>query len=526
MWKHPVLTCTVPPLRDALTSLPSATLVQKAKKMFQSVQLFMTTPLDPLGLDYHIACLQSLMGTCLSHAHLQDELYCQLLRQLSGHTNPSTPTIMQGWYLLHLLLPIFLPQRRFRWYLQTFLERHTFSHNPTIIEMAKQCQLTMYGAEKAGPRECRPSQFELLRLMSRCSHIPSAIQTCLKLPVYLTNGTSKEIEFHPSTTVHEFVSQLNQTIGMPDVITTGFALMSDWPGEECWACFYLFPESKLCDVIASWMDTLEELNQQQLQGRRRRGIMLTYRNRLVLRRRHGHETEREVALLAYQASREVHSGRHPVSSLDEGAKMAAIMAQIEYGNWSAVVKREEDDSEGVACEALQRFCPSRFTHLTLEHDNSLLKQKLVGYWKELHDMARPRCAHLYLTMARRWNFCGAALFEAQERFSSQKTRSIWLAVTEDGVSLLEHSSKEPIASYSYSEVSSFGGHMDDFVLMVTPRQRDGGSSQAGASGRGSVVHSEKLLLAMSKLKIREATFLIATYMELYDGPVHMPGTKS
>ena len=35
MWKHPVLTCTVPPLRDALTSLPSATLVQKAKKMFQ-----------------------------------------------------------------------------------------------------------------------------------------------------------------------------------------------------------------------------------------------------------------------------------------------------------------------------------------------------------------------------------------------------------------------------------------------------------------------------------------------------------
>ena len=175
----------------------------------QSVQLFMTTPLDPLGLDYHIACLQSLMGTCLSHAHLQDELYCQLLRQLSGHTNPSTPTIMQvapltparhhtltpshqhtitpshqqtltpshlhtitpiytlcspaplspappspppqGWYLLHLLLPIFLPQRRFRWYLQTFLERHTFSHNPTIIEMAKQCQLTMYGAEKVGP---------------------------------------------------------------------------------------------------------------------------------------------------------------------------------------------------------------------------------------------------------------------------------------------------------------------------------------------------------------------------------------
>ena len=89
----------------------------------------------------------------------------------------------------------------------------------------------------------------------------------------------------------------------------------------------------------------------------------------------------------------------------------------------------------------------------------------------------------------------------QKRFSSQQTRSIWLAVKEDGVSLLEPSSMECVASYSYSEVSSFGGHMDDFMLMVTPRQRDGGASQAGASGRGSVVHSEKLLLAMSKLKV-------------------------
>ena len=42
--------------------------------------------------------------------------------------------------------------------------------------------------------------------------------------------------------------------------------------------------------------------------------------------------------------------------------------QMEYGEWSAVVERGEDSSEGVTGEALQRFCPTRFTHLTLEHD--------------------------------------------------------------------------------------------------------------------------------------------------------------
>ena len=28
-------------------------------------------------------------------------------------------------------------------------------------------------------------------------------------------------------------------------------------------------------------------------------------------------------------------------------------------------------------------------------------------------MGRPHCSHTYLTMARRWSYCGAALFEAQ-----------------------------------------------------------------------------------------------------------------
>lgn len=51
--------------------------------------------------------------------------------------------------------------------------------------------------------------------------------------------------------------------------------------------------------------------------------------RLCVRRRRGQETEKEAELLAYQISREVVSGRHPVTSHREGIKMAAIMAQVQ-----------------------------------------------------------------------------------------------------------------------------------------------------------------------------------------------------
>ena len=106
------------------------------------------------------------------------------------------------------------------------------------------------------------------------------------------------MEFDSSTTVQECVSQLNQEIGMPDTQTTGFALMSDWPGEDDVAGFYLFPSNKLCDVISTWTDSLSDLGSSN--SSYGRTIQLTYRNRLSFRSRRGMESDKETLLLVYQ----------------------------------------------------------------------------------------------------------------------------------------------------------------------------------------------------------------------------------
>ena len=89
---------------------------------------------------------------------------------------------------------------------------------------------------------------------------------------------TQEVEFTPTTTVREFLSQLNEEVDMPDSTTTGFALISDWPGVEEDACYYLFPESRLCDVLSMWTDSLEQLNHIRVHHQRRT-ISLSYRNR-------------------------------------------------------------------------------------------------------------------------------------------------------------------------------------------------------------------------------------------------------
>ncbi len=176
------------------------------------------------------------------------------------------------------------------------------------------------------------------------------------------------MEFNPSTTVEEFISQLNQRVGLPDPSVTGFALMSDWPGSDDPASFYLFPDKKLCDVISMWTDALEELS--HLRGRQHRGIVLTYLRRLHHRGHQGKESDREAILLTHQLSKEVLSGRHPITNVETGVRLAALVAQIEYGDLEGVASGGEGRREaegGIVREALQ-YCPSRFTHHALEHD--------------------------------------------------------------------------------------------------------------------------------------------------------------
>ena len=94
--------------------------------------------------------------------------------------------------------------------------------------------------------------------------------------------------------------------------------------------------------------------------------------------------------------------------------MAAIMAQIEHSDWSIVEKKE--GNEYIARDVLQRFCPWKFTHMALEHDQSQLQKRLVDQWREQAGKSRAECSKIYLELAQQWKYYGATLFKAEVRY--------------------------------------------------------------------------------------------------------------
>lgn len=131
----------------------------------------------------------------MSEPFLHDELYCQVLRQISSPSNVQDhQMVLQSWFLLALLLPHILPKRKlFNWYLKTFLshQRTLLGSQPTIVaQLATLCEMRLSRMEKNGLREKKPSWYELNGLMCRPVHLTCVMQMKCSIPIHLFNDTT------------------------------------------------------------------------------------------------------------------------------------------------------------------------------------------------------------------------------------------------------------------------------------------------------------------------------------------------
>ncbi|XP_042294777.1 pleckstrin homology domain-containing family H member 1 isoform X2 [Sceloporus undulatus] len=508
LWKHPVLCFSKDGLQTSLTTLPSEALQTEALKLFKSCQLFINVPVEGPSIDYHVTLAQTALQVCLTHSELQNEIYCQLMKQTSR--DGQNHSVIQCWQLLALCTPLFLPQHHFLWYLKHHLQQHA-DPKSEIGKYAIYCERSMEHTLKAGEREARPSRMEIVSILLRNPYHHSFP---FSIPVHFMNGTYQVVGFDGSSTVDEFLQQLNQETGMRRTSLSGFYLFTDDPsGRDLEHC--LQGPMKVCDIISKWEQALKELNPGKYEGGTRI-VKLTYKNRLYFRSQAKGETDRERLLLAFQINGEIISGRFPVNK-ELALEMAALMAQVEYGDLDRPVQSSPGGSspskmQHLLQQVLDKFYPKRYKHSTSSEQLRRLADRLATKWMVLQGCSLQECVRIYLTVARKWPLFGAKLFTAKPVLPSPlEDAPLWIAVNEDGISILEYNTLHLKLAYSYSSVLTFGGYHDDFMIVVS-QMKERCSSKATP---------EKLLFTMAAVKIVEVTLLIATYINYCSSMPHL-----
>ncbi|XP_047028562.1 uncharacterized protein CG43867 isoform X2 [Helicoverpa zea] len=516
LWRHPTLLYSKENLTSPLTSLNSEALQAEALKLFKCVQLFMSVAVEQAGIDYHVVLAQNALAQCLEVGELQAELLAALARQTAPHTssklgvqvtasparrtqlkaaklknapllsvdcksNPPTYSFVQGWQLLALAVSLFVPKNnRLLWYLKLHLSRHADTKTE-CGKYAAYCSRALERTIRNGGREDKPSRMEVLSILLKNPYhhcLPHAI------PVHMLNNTYQVISFDGSTTVEEFLSTLSTELGCRESAASGFALFSDDPIEKDLE-HHIKPDKKLCDVISKWETALREKGSGKFENSR--VIRLTYRNRLYFKNSIRTETDKERLLLCYQVNQQVVAGRFPVTR-ELAAELGALMAQLDMGDYSAVNSQHNQP-------LAHRFYPYRYRAGLSNDELRDVEEKLRSKWVALKGRSTADCVRIYLNCTRKWPFFGATLFQA--RIKQPDLSMVWLAVSEEGVTVLELASMSVIGRYALSSIGLFGGLQDDLMMLID------------AEDAASPVH--KMLISLNKPKMAELTHLIADY---------------
>ena len=92
-----------------------------------------------------------------------------------------------------------------------------------------------------GPRQAKPSRMEVLSILLKNPHHHSLPHA---LPVHFANDTYQVVGFDGSTTIGEFLQDLNQEMSLRSVELSGFTIYSDDPLEKD-LCHALHLEDKV-----------------------------------------------------------------------------------------------------------------------------------------------------------------------------------------------------------------------------------------------------------------------------------------
>ncbi|XP_022332423.2 pleckstrin homology domain-containing family H member 1-like isoform X4 [Crassostrea virginica] len=543
-WKHPMMLHSKDPLTKPLTTLPSEDLQERALDLSRDINDFMYTPIDSAQLEIHVELAQSVFMTCLQCPELQNEFYCQIIKQLSPHpvthktavqnlllcgkhswylchTTPTSPTnsvsdlsegrlnpittvFLQAWQLLSLATSLFLPKQSIMWHLKVHLQRNADPRHD-IGKYAIFCQRALERTILKGNRDARPSRMEIMSILLRHPYHHSQP---ISIPVHLTNNAYQVISFDGSTTVEEFIQSINKTISIRDTKYSGFSLFSNHPvNTDVEQCLQI--QVKICDVISRWEKSYRDFYSGKLDSTKT--IRLIYKNRLYFKSLSASETEKEKLLLAYQINEEIIQGRFPLNR-DLALELASLLAQVEFGDLRAPSESSQGSSSSTSpfhsnitnqlSSVLDKFYPKKYAEAE-ESEQRAVVMRLLERWTSLRGRTVQDCVRVYLAVVRKWPFCGAKLYMAKCRGSSSP-EDVWIAVQEDGISVLEHATMQPLNAYDYRSVITFGGWKEDFMLVV---------SQLFESAPHHYEHrTEKLLFIMSKFKILDLTLLIASYI--------------
>lgn len=480
LWADLLLTCCDDMPKETLMDYEEAD-KKKALEIVKAMYLFVSVLMRPTAAQYHIDLAQNILSTAMQNEFLRNEVYAQLIRFTSG----TMPFSVQGWKLLAMVIPLFVPsQYSLLWLLKKHISRWCMMTGDES-NMAEYCQRALERALRVGGREAGPSWLETTSVLTRD---PTTTKFPHSISVRLPNGQYQVVEFDGSTEIGQCLSSLCLKLGIRPALLSGYALYIDDPIMK--GLRLLKGKQKLCDCLYEW----EVRQRDVLRGR----ISAECAATLSLRMRHYwrhlviSETYMEKSFLVWRMAEELVCGRIPTSP-QLAEQLAALYAQLSYGDAPTQMSDEQFNF------ITKQFYPAKMLDVACLKS---LRSSVHSCWSELYGMGETDSIKVILQVLRKWPLFGCHLHPAGMRTSNE--RKVFLALSDTAVHVVDQRHFEVIRSFPYNRLASFGGFHNDFMLtaerLLLPESHPEETSR------------ERITFSMEKHELEQLTLHLAEYI--------------
>ncbi|XP_068084788.1 myosin-VIIa [Anabrus simplex] len=372
-----------------------------------------------------------IFGIGLSHDLLRDEIYCQLMKQLTDNKNRLSEE--RGWELMWLATGTFSCSQVLLKELTLFLRSRL---NPIAQDSVNRLQRTL----RNGNRRYQPHQVEVEAIQHKTTQIFHK--------VYFPDDTDEAFQVDSSTRASDFCDSIAERLCLRS--SEGFSLFV-----KIWDKVFSVPDSDF------FFDYVRELTEWMKKARPSRGggqvqyqYQIFFMKKLWTNTVPGRDRNADLIFHFPQELPKYLRGYHKCSRND-AVRLAALLYRAKFG--------ESKTQLTAIPQLLRELIPTDLIKSVSAND---WKKSITAAFSQDSGMSSEDAKEAFLQYIYNWPTFGSAFFEVKQTTETSFPEMVILAINRHGISVIHPTTKDILVLHPFTHISNWSSGNTFFHVAV------------------------------------------------------------
>ncbi|XP_018795223.1 PREDICTED: myosin-VIIa [Bactrocera latifrons] len=367
----------------------------------------------------------------LKHEILRDEIYCQIMKQLTDNRNRVSEE--RGWELMWLASGLFACSQGLLKELMMFLRTR---RHPISQDSMHRLQKTI----RNGQRKYPPHQVEVEAIQHKTTQIFHK--------VYFPDDTDEAFEVDSSTRAKDFCHNISQRLSLRT--SEGFSLFVKIADKVI-----SVPEGDFFfDFVRHLTDWIKKARPIRDGSNPQFTYQVFFMKKLWTNTVPGKDRNADLIFHYHQELPKLLRGYHKCSR-EEAAKLAALVYRVRYG--------ENKQELQAIPQMLRELIPSDIMKM---QSTSEWKRAIVASYNQDGGMSSEDAKVAFLKIVYRWPTFGSAFFEVKQTTEPNYPEMLLIAINKHGVSLIHPVTKDILITHPFTRISNWSSGNTYFHMTI------------------------------------------------------------